>query len=75
VPVQELTDTDYRDYVNTLLTAAPQPLWGRAARNVRSAERAVVRLKPADVPQGARAEDLQVRLTAASAHLSALAPP
>jgi hypothetical protein len=75
VPVGALTDTDYRDYVNTLLKASPKPLWDRAERGTRSAERTVLRLRAGDVPQGARVADLQVRLTAASAHLSALAPP
>jgi hypothetical protein len=75
VPVGALTDTDYRDYVNTLLKASPKPLWDRAERGARSAERTVLRLRAGDVPQGARVADLQVRLTAAFAHLSALAPP
>ncbi len=75
VPLSKLTDTDYRDYVNGLLKAAPKPLWDRALRNARSTERAVMQLRPSDVPHGAGVADLQAWLTGASAHLTALAPP
>jgi hypothetical protein len=75
--VAHLTDSDYRDHVNDLLKTPPnpQPAWDRADKATRSAQRTVMRLRPSDVPQGARVEEVQARLTASVEHLTALAPP
>ncbi len=75
VPVAHMTDTDYRAHVNGLLKAEPKPVWDRADKATRSAQSAVMRIRPPDVPQGASVEELQARLTASTTYLASLAPP
>ena len=75
IPLAHLTDSDYRSYVNDLLKTSPKPVWDRADKATRGAQRAVLRIRPSDVPQGARVEELQARLTASTAYLASLAPP